>query len=438
MRVLQDASAPARTIEFGTYRVGFLTGIDQAMAIRPEDRPQTIEALRAYLFEPSASDRGQQAPEPDVPGASDSIKPPKSATTGNGDRPLPPALWLTGPRRGAAAGLAVVALMGAAYFFGMRQVDRPGGAALKPAPVTSVTSATKATAKEPLVPAAPPLKQSPAAAAAPRCEGVEAGVAGVRRCLKAGEVFRDCPECPEMVVIPAGRFRRGSPALEAGRSVNEDPQREVTIAKPFAVGTHEVTASQWEACAAGGRCETVASADFGLSRDRRPVVEVSWNDAKRYLTWLSSKVPATHYRLLSEAEWEYAARGGPRSARGGDASYPWGDALDRPNANCKGCGSRWDNRQPAPVASFAANGFGLYDMHGNVAEWVEDCFLSDYHSAPIDGAAFALTRSNCLRRVARGGSWRSSPAEIRSSARDWFGPDTRTNNVGFRVARSLD
>jgi formylglycine-generating enzyme required for sulfatase activity len=135
------------------------------------------------------------------------------------------------------------------------------------------------------------------------------------------------------------------------------------------------------------------------------------------------------YRLLSEAEFEYAARAGTQTA------YPWGDDIGKNNANCAGCGSKWD-RQPSPVGSFAANRFGLYDMHGNVWQWIEDCYHGDYDGAPQDGSAW-IEGGDCTRRVARGGSWYSIPAGLRSAVRNWITSDGRLNYLGFRVGRTL-
>jgi formylglycine-generating enzyme required for sulfatase activity len=157
------------------------------------------------------------------------------------------------------------------------------------------------------------------------------------------------------------------------------------------------------------------------------VINVSWRDAKQYVAWLSRRTGKT-YRLLSEAEWEYAARAGS------DKAYAWGDDIGKGNANCLDCGSDWDGRQTAPVGSFPANAFGLHDMHGNVWEWVEDCFRNDYDNVPSDGTA--LSSEGC-RRLQRGGSWNSIPLSLRSAARSWYLPGDRNDYFGFRVARTL-
>ena len=235
-----------------------------------------------------------------------------------------------------------------------------------------------------------------------------------------GDRFRDCAECPEMVVVPAGSYRMGDVI-----------QRQVvTIGAPFAVGKYEVTFAQWDACARDRGCargKDIAK-DRSWGRGQRPVIYVSWDDAQRYVQWLSGKTNKP-YRLLSESEWEYAARAGAETA------YSWGEEIGVGRANCDGCGSRWDDRQTAPVGSFAANAWGLHDMHGNVWEWVEDCFGT---WSPPDGSA--RRSGNCYERyghVRRGGSWSRRPYTLRAGRMSWGATGDRTSSVGFRVARAL-
>jgi formylglycine-generating enzyme required for sulfatase activity len=159
------------------------------------------------------------------------------------------------------------------------------------------------------------------------------------------------------------------------------------------------------------------------------VIYVSWDDAKAYVAWLSKKTGKS-YRLLSGSEYEYATRAGTQTA------YPWGNAVGRNNANCHACGSQWDARETAPVGSFAANRFGLYDMVGNVREWMEDCYHDTYNGAPADGSAW-IEGANCYNRVVRGGSFLLAPAFLRSASRYWFTTDYRLRYLGFRVARTL-
>ena len=249
-----------------------------------------------------------------------------------------------------------------------------------------------------------------------------------KRARKPGDTFRDCPECPEMVVVPAGSFRMGSPPSEEGRYGDEGPVHRVTIAAPFAVGVYEVTFEEWDACERDGGCGGYWPDDEGWGRGSRPVINVSWKDAQAYVVWLSRKT-GEEYRLLSESEWEYAARAGATTR------YHWGDDIGRNRANCDGCGSRWDNRQTAPVGSFGANGFGLHDMLGNVWEWVADCWSDSYAGAPSDGSAW--TSGNCSRRVLRGGAWYGGARYLRAAIRLRSDTGIRDSSSGFRVARTL-
>jgi formylglycine-generating enzyme required for sulfatase activity len=247
------------------------------------------------------------------------------------------------------------------------------------------------------------------------------------RALRPKGYFRECANCPEMVVVPAGEFMMGSPADEKGHSNDEGPQRMVRFFKPFAVSRFEVTFDEWDACVAHGGCAyQYQPADQGWGRNRRPVINVSWDDAQQYLAWLSRRTGKL-YRLLSEAEWEYAARAGS------DKPYSWGDDMGK--GTCAGCGSEWDDKQTAPVGSFAANAFGLYDMHGNVWEWVQDCYYDNYNEAPTDGSA--RVSGECSYRVIRGGSWSYDPRPLRAAVRKWLSSDGRGNILGFRVGRTL-
>ena len=160
----------------------------------------------------------------------------------------------------------------------------------------------------------------------------------------------------------------------------------------------------------------------------RPVVRVSWEDAQAFIGKLNART-GRKYRLLTESEWEYVARAGTTT------EYPWGNDIGRGNANCDGCGSRWDNKETAPVGSFRSNGFGLHDLHGNVWEWVEDCWNGSYSGAPANGRA--NTTGDCRKRVLRGGSWLDLPVNLRSAFRLWAGPVSRLSNRGSRTARTL-
>ena len=234
--------------------------------------------------------------------------------------------------------------------------------------------------------------------------------ADAERALKPNDSFRECAkDCPEMIVVPNGEFIMGSPQEENGRGGNEGPQHRVIFAKPFAVSKFEVTFEEWDACVAVGGCVHVS--DSGMGRSIKPVINVSWNEAQQYVAWFT-KMTGQTYRLLSEAEWEYAARANS------DRAYSWGDEIGKDNANCDRCGSQWDKRETAPVGSFPANAFGLHDMHGNVWEWVEDPWHDSYEGAPTDGSPW-VKDADATRRIVRGGSWYGIPEVLRAAVRSW-------------------
>ena len=245
---------------------------------------------------------------------------------------------------------------------------------------------------------------------------------------RAGRQFRDCVRCPKMVVVPPGTYMMGSPPEEERRDYDEGPVHRVTIARPFAVGVYEVTFREWDACVAGGGCGGYRPDDEGWGRGNRPVVNVSWEDAKGYVEWLSRKT-GEEYRLLSESEWEYVARAGTTRP------FHTGATIVKSQANY----GWWEGyRRTTPVGKFRANGFGLHDVHGNVREWVEDCPSSSYEGAPEDGSAWES--GSCYRRVLRGGSWNDLYShELRSANREDDTANSRLlgENVGFRVARTL-
>lgn len=316
---------------------------------------------------------------------------------------------------------------------------------------------------------------------------------------ESGRVFRDCEDCPEMVVIPPGEFVMGSAAVEPGHYEDESPQHQVAIAKPFAVGRFEVTVGEYrrffkESGGTSGRSclgedangdgewdeSTLLGWDNpgltwikgykskGTSKDGRkfepefgeykqserdPVICVSWNDAKAFAAWLSQKT-GNRYRLLTEAEWEYAARAGTTTA------YPWAGGFDQlclqangfdnsahlpPGLDARAVADRpdCDDHLPfsAPVGSFPPNAFGLYDMIGNIAEWVEDCYRQgplrapSYEGVPADGSANELWCFPGLR-VVRGGDWESGAAGLRSASRG-AGSENHRYHYGFRLARDL-
>lgn len=236
-----------------------------------------------------------------------------------------------------------------------------------------------------------------------------------------GETFRDCESCPELVVVPEGEFVMGST-----ESDYEKPPHRVVIAKPFAIGRHEVTFAQWDACAAAGACKADID-DHGFGRGDRPVIDVSWDEVQAYLKWLSARTRQS-YRLPSEAEWEYAARAGSKTP------FSWGPAVSTGKANCDDC-SATPARATLPVGSFRPNAFGLYDTAGNAAEWVDDCWNAGYRGAPADGSA--RRGGQCELRVLRGGSFGTKAHAARSSARFRYDHDVRYYANGFRLARDL-
>lgn len=245
--------------------------------------------------------------------------------------------------------------------------------------------------------------------------------------------FRDCAECPRMVRIPAGEFQMGAPFSEPGSNDWERPVHTVNV-PAFAIGQREVTFDEWDACLADGGC-THDPDDRGWGRGARPVINVSWEDAQEYVDWLSART-GQDYRLPSEAEWEYAARAGT------SGRFNTGECLSTDQANFnglemdQGCAAGQYRMRTVPVGSFAPNAFGLHDTHGNVWEWVDDCWNEDYQGAPTDGSAWM--EGDCEALVARGGAYLSEDRHVRSAHR--VRAETRIAGVhfaGFRVVRSL-
>ena len=248
--------------------------------------------------------------------------------------------------------------------------------------------------------------------------------------------FQDCPECPVMVVVPAGSFMMGAPEDEEGWSGLDWRLQRVDIAAPFAIGAHEVTFAQWDACVAGGGCDGYEPPHYSsTARANNPVASLSWHDAQAYVAWLSAHTGET-YRLPSEAEWEYAARAGTTTP------FHFGETISTDQANYDGRVAYGEGavgeyrRETVPVGSFPANAWGLHDVHGNVAEWTQDC--QNYYwdvdtDAPTDGGA--RETGDCDLRVRRGGFWGSEPAWIRSASR--LGQPVDDRYHGLRVVREL-
>jgi formylglycine-generating enzyme required for sulfatase activity len=288
------------------------------------------------------------------------------------------------------------------------------------------------------------------------------------RALQPGDSFKECDGCPEMVVLPAGAFTMGSPENERDRFSDESPQHVVTFTRPFAVGKFEITVDQFAAFVketaydAGSKCLTLEEGKSAV-RDGRswrnpgypqtgshPVACVNWNDAKAYLGWLTKKI-GKQYRLLTEAEWEYAARA--TTTPGSASRYTFGDddsamcrygnVADKTARQTIPGADTWTiypcsdgYAYAAPVGTFAANAFGLYDVHGNVWQWTEDCYNTSYNGAPTDGSPWIA--GDCDHRVVRGGMWGSSPANVRLARRFKNPNDMRSQGTGFRVARTME
>ena len=255
----------------------------------------------------------------------------------------------------------------------------------------------------------------------------------------SGQSFRDsvenslCLMCPEMVVIPSGQYIMGAPDGEPSSESNERPRRSIQISAPLVVGKYEITFDEWDACVTDGGCKHFPR-DFGWGRGRQPVVDVSWLDATEYVAWLSGKT-SKKYRLLTQAEWEYAARAKSITP------FWWGSAISAAEANYNSSLTYADGKQapwrqrPLQVDSFSPNTWGLYNVHGNVREWVENCYFGSLANENSDGSARPI--SDCRSRVRKGGSWYDHPALLRSAARGIASPDDRRNYVGFRIARNL-
>jgi formylglycine-generating enzyme required for sulfatase activity len=303
---------------------------------------------------------------------------------------------------------------------------------------------------------APPKPPAPAVVSCQVGLLVSRGQTGERGCIKpgSGESFRDCPECPEMVVVPSGSFLMGSADEERPRTTDEVPQHRVTIGTPFAAGMAAVTRDEFDAFVRDsgynmdGGCYISAGAELKVDSTKsylapgyqqtgaHPAVCVSVNDALAYTAWLSKKT-GENYRLLSEAEREYVTRAGTKTP------FWWGASISPDQANYDGTAEVFRGggqngefrRKPVPVKSFKPNPWGLYQVHGNIWEWVEDCWVDRYNGAPGDGSAW--TTADCSRRVLRGGAWRNGPSSLRAASRLKGYARIRYISFGFRVARTV-
>ena len=295
------------------------------------------------------------------------------------------------------------------------KVDTP---APRPAPAAPAAPPPERTRPAPAAPAAAPperARPAPPPASAPAPEKPASSAASLTE-------IKDCPTCPPLIGLPQGAFTMGSNTDDP----TERPAHHVSIPRPFALGKYEVTNEQWNACVDAGGCQRLSGA--AAPAKNTPVRDVSWDDAQAYVKWLS-KATGKSYRLPTEAEWEYAIRGGTSTR------YWWGDQMRPGKANCKDCGEPWNADGPAAVGAFAANPYGLYDMNGSVWEWVSDCWHNSYKAAPADGRSW--DEADCRVRVIRGGSWREGGDYMLSSTRFKYGASVRHSQNGFRVARDL-
>ncbi|ABE35480.1 caspase domain protein [Paraburkholderia xenovorans LB400] len=306
------------------------------------------------------------------------------------------------------------------------RIDRLRAAATSNAP-SAATPAAPSVAPAPQAarptppPSAPALKPTASAPAPATPPAATVAQKPVTHAPVAGE-SRDCATCPIMIAVPAGSFSMGSSTDDP----SEKPVHHVTIGAPFAIGKYEVTVDQWNACVAANACQKLTP-ESNTSK-AAPARDLSWDDAQQYVKWLS-RTTGKPYRLPTEAEWEYADRGGTTTA------YWWGDQMRKGNANCKDCGDPWHKEGPEAAGSFAPNPLGLYDMNGSVWEWTADCWHNSYQGAPADGHAW--DNPGCDMRVIRGGSWREGGGYMLSATRFKYSSGVRQSQDGFRVVKDL-
>jgi len=317
------------------------------------------------------------------------------------------------------------------------------------APAVAPPAASETKAPDPPAPAQPPAAPPVQEAGRP-VEPVSLPVPGAAdpdilnhapdlgQAVPGKTFFRECDMCPVMAVVPSGSNRIGSPGHESGRSQNEGPQQDIAIRPAFAVARSEIAFEEWLACVAEGGCNAYRPGDFDFGYGKQPAINVSWNDAQAYVEWLSRKTKA-QYRLLSEAEWEYAARGCARVCE--PLPFWFGIEISRDRANYDsrlaylGSPRATPRRRTVPIDSGEPNPFDLLHVHGNVREWVADCWNESLAGIARDAAP--RTTGDCSRRVVRGGSWSDEPKELRSAKRFWQGSNERSEFIGFRVARAL-
>jgi formylglycine-generating enzyme required for sulfatase activity len=381
-RMLDDTLEPASKLAHGRFSSGLLNAIDAAMAVRPENRPQSIAELRLLLNKSPLAPSAKKTP-PAVRPASP-IPNPVTAVPDFKWTDKFKLIWDIDSSLKVAIYLIFGAVVLVVILWSLRALN-----------VENLQRADTLAYPSPIA---------------------------IGEANSDFEI-QDCDDCPKMVMIPAGNFAMGSPVDESARSENEGPQHQVTISRFFYVGKFEVTLKQWEACVREQGCSHQPRNEV-WSLANSPVTDVSWIDALAYVDWLTRKT-GKNYRLLSEAEWEYAARAGSRTA------YSFGPTPD--NLSSFAWFESNSKSQPHLVGEKLGNEFGLYDMHGNVMEWTQDCWNENYIGAPADGRSW--TNGACSQRVLRGGSWAGKPEQLRSSSRNSSSAaESRYSDLGFRVA----
>ena len=471
-RIRNDPLRPLTEAVPGRVGVELARAVDAALAVTEEDRPQSLTAWRALLEGRAA----HVAPE-----VSRAPTPADGGEPGTGLVPAPRRRWWLASA--AAAGLVAVVLLAAlAVPWNGAFIDETGAADGEAQTSANASPTAEAASGTPDSGHLDSLRTAGDEAARVEARGeveraaeaqreAERAAAAQRQALAPGTVFRDCALCPELVVVPAGEFMMGSNPQDDGSRVEERPQHRVTVGS-FALGRYEVTRGEYAAFveatshATDGGCFTMlvepntrGPGSWRWVRDDQaswlvpgflqaashPAVCVSWLDAQAYVEWLSAEGGKT-YRLPSEAEWEYSARAGTVTTRyWGDGSFTQcGNANGGDNTLEQRLGGNWNFaectdgvEETAPAGSFAPNAFGLYDMAGNVWEWVQDCWHESYDGAPRDGSDWT-NGGDCGWRGLRGGAWNSSPANLRSALRNSDAAEYRSDLAGFRVLRTLD
>jgi formylglycine-generating enzyme required for sulfatase activity/predicted Ser/Thr protein kinase len=480
-RIREDPMVPAALLGQGRFSEHFLAAIDWALAVNPEDRPTSVAEFKAALDgskKPPLLTGSRRRDENDVtPIHRRTLPEPESDRTVISQiTPLDLGAKPAWPKYAAIGAVVAAALVGGLALL-MRDPS-PESAPAQPAQTAPVTAETPATAtSEPATQPSAPATASPppgqptteeptAAAQEPQAAAEQAAPATTKPTSKPAPatakaverkpaplparmvpvakmtplaVFQDCTLCPLMVPLEAGAYQMGAQAIDNGNPW-EGPARAVKLAKPFAIGRHEVTVTEWQACVTAKACPAAARGPVSKQPiAKAPVVNVSWGDAQAYVGWLS-ETTGRRYRLPSESEWEFAIRARTASARywGGDrrlqCRYGNGADVSAVKKDAKLSGAECDDgfAQLAPVGAFEPNAFGLYDMAGNAWEWVQDCWRDTYQGAPANGTALELP--GCTARVIRGGSWRARPNSLRSFGRGNAAATTRGEDLGLRVA----